>query len=211
MGQIAIGTVSNPFSTRAVRPGSIRFRFPSASGPQLLLEKLADHAWWGEITGPHGSGKTTLLETLATHLQQTGRHLVRFELHSGQSSLRYSEQPWTSWNTETQVIVDGYEQLSWPSRWLLQRRCRRQQCGLLITAHHPTGLPPVFRTQVTRELAQQLVNSLLPPNCGIICVADIDRCFDRHAGNLRETLFALYDVYETGRVSRAERLDLRQG
>ena len=216
------GAVSNPFSTRAVRPGSIQFRFPASDSPDVLLSRLARRAWWGEIIGPHGSGKTTLLEALVPRLQHVGRHLVRFELHSGQSSLRPqrraatrfarhqpgelidAQPPWRHWNKETLVVVDGYEQLSWTSRWWLKTRCRWQQSGLLVTAHQPTGLPRLLKTQVTRELAHELVRSLLPPECQIIDTKDIDRCFDRHNGNLRETLFALYDVYEESRAESRE-------
>ena len=208
----------NPFSTRAVRPGAIRFRFPSTFGPDDLLRRLADHRWWGEIIGPHGSGKTTLLETLIPHLEQAGRQLVQFELHAGRSSLQpkrrgpasAAEQEGESqdtqpaalrWNARTLVIVDGYEQLGWIGRWLLKMRCRRWRSGLLVTTHQPTGLPQLFQTSVTRELTRELVQSLLPHGCRILDAADIDRCFDRHrfdphSGNLRETLFALYDVYE---------------
>ena len=103
------------------------------------------------------------------------------------------------WTQDTLVVVDGYEQLDRVSRWLLKRSCRRKGAGLLVTSHVSVGLPRVFQTQVTRQLAHTLVAELLHSNCDRIRPADVDRCFDQHPGNLREVFFALYDIYESRR------------
>jgi hypothetical protein len=97
------------------------------------------------------------------------------------------------------VIVDGYEQLSWWSRLRLKARCRSARAGLLVTAHTSVGLPDLFTTVPSLELAQQVVQRLLPSGDAQIAANDIAAAFDQQRGNLRETLFQLYDIYEQRR------------
>ena len=96
------------------------------------------------------------------------------------------------------MIVDGYEQLGWWARRKLHRQCERRKWGLVVTAHAPVGLPTLATTGTTPELAQALVERLLPGD-GPISVADVAERFARHGGNLREILFDLYDLYEARR------------
>jgi len=189
----------NPFATRWVRPGAIEYLFPPGDDTEGLVETLRRNAWWGEIVGPHGSGKSTLLESLAEPLQQAGRRLVRFTLHDGQRQLPAETNPDRHWGATTQVVVDGYEQLSRHSRRRLQSACRRRESGLLTTAHAPTGLPRLYETVVTLEQARRIVAGLLAPAPGAILDEDVADCFARCDGNLREMLFALYDLYEQRR------------
>ena len=106
------------------------------------------------------------------------------------------------------VIVDGYEQLSCWSRWRLQRRCRVVGAGLLVTAHGPTNLPSLFRTAVDLELTERVVTQLLADagpgaeTAADISLQDIRWAWQRHNGNLRETLFDLYDIFEQRRIGR---------
>jgi hypothetical protein len=97
------------------------------------------------------------------------------------------------------VVVDGYEQLSRWNRWRLRSWCRRRGCGLLVTSHAPTGLPARFCTSVSPELAMSVARKLLPPGDRTIGDDHIRRCFAEQGGNLRETLFALYTIYERRR------------
>ncbi len=114
------------------------------------------------------------------------------------------------WRASTQLVVDGYEQLGWLSRWRLKRHCRRHACGLLATTHVDVGLPTIFVTEPTPELAQQLVVQLLELHGNAdLCrnepytAAHIAGLLSKHNGNLREVLFELYDLYESARATVA--------
>jgi hypothetical protein len=72
----------------------------------------------------------------------------------------------------------------------------------LVTTHQPLGLPPLVETEPTEQLAQQIVQSLLLKGDSIITPADVSAAFAQTDGNLRETLFALFDVHHSRRGSR---------
>ena len=188
--------MSNPFATRFIRPGAIPYFFADGQSAASLVARLEANQWWGEIIGPHGSGKSTLLATLVLELAAKGREVVHHTLSQGERSVDFSKLNAARWNETTQVIIDGYEQLSWWSRWRLKSVCLQRNAGLLITAHAPMGLPTLVQTQPTADLARQVVQRLLPAGDTTISPDDIDRAFAAQQGNLRETLFALFDMYQ---------------
>lgn len=101
------------------------------------------------------------------------------------------------WNASTQIVLDGCEQLTWWQRLRLRWHCRRRGAGLLVTAHRDLGLPPLWRTETNAELAQRLVARLLGEgNADWPGAERVERLLAEHRGNLREVLFALYDLYE---------------
>ena len=182
---------SNPFSTKFVRAGALPFRFRDGESVELLHDRLTASDWNGQVVGPHGSGKSTLLRTLDHHWNSWNRRAVIYSLHNDERMLR--EPCWRSWDSRTQVIVDGYEQLSWWSRFVLIYRCRRQQCGLLVTTHSRAAfLPILYQSETSLELARKLVSDLVrePEQLS----NDVDRCYANNDGNLRETFMDLYDV-----------------
>jgi hypothetical protein len=189
---------SNPFATRFTRPGALPYLYPPGQSAETLLETLERNNWQGEIIGPHGSGKSSLLAELLPLLEATGRKLELYQLHQGDRTLPISKSEAKIWNEQTQVIVDGYEQLSWWSKRRLQGWVKAQNAGLLITAHQPMGLPPLFTTQPTLELARQIVAMLLEgtDGTGVPSYDDVAAAFARHPTNLREMLFSLYDVHQ---------------
>jgi hypothetical protein len=189
----------NPFATRRVRPGAIDYVFRPQESADQLIDILRTNQWFGQIVGPHGSGKSTLLESLVEPLEQAGRRLVRATLHDGQRNLPIELEDQSNWNATTQVIVDGYEQLSRSSRRRLTAVCTRQGAGLLTTTHAPTGLPTLYRSGVTLDQAQEIVAGLLPSDWDSISGNEIADAFAQHHGDLRETLFTLYDLYEQRR------------
>jgi hypothetical protein len=184
---------SNPFATRFTRPGAMEFLFPAGQSLAGLVVKLRVNQWWGQIIGPHGSGKSTLLAACEPALQQAGRTVVRHTLSAGQRRL---EMP-RDLDSSTLLVIDGFEQLLWWSRWKVKAACRRAGAGLLVTAHADLGLPTIYQTAPSLELAQQLVSALLPPGDTTLSVEDISAAYRRHPDNLREMLFALYDVYQS--------------
>jgi len=243
---------SNPFSTRFIRPGAVEFLFPAGQTAETLVETLRQHAWQGQIIGPHGSGKSTLLAALVPALEAAGRKCVAARVQafermrdgetegrregatggdgdSGVPGTQYSAPgtspattsdspiaanalplsthgtrqlllpPVESLDENTQLIIDGFEQLSWWSRRSVKQVCRSRGAGLLVTAHQDLGLPTLLRTEPSLELAQAVVARLLPPGDETLRPEDISRAFEATGGNLRETLFGLYDVYQQRR------------
>jgi energy-coupling factor transporter ATP-binding protein EcfA2 len=211
----------NPFSTRYVQPGALVYQFPAGASAELLLQRLREHGWWGQIVGPHGSGKTTLLHTLAAHLTLAERDTVWCTMKVGQR--RVPSTVWRSrctWGSHSLVIVDGYEQLGFLARTRLRRCCRKSRAGLLVTSHRSAGLPPLYAMHCSLETVQQLVQQLLrdhsdlgrhPGNCQdadflpkteVVARDDVIRTYQKWQGNVREVFFSLYDLYESRRQDR---------
>ena len=189
----------NPFCTRRVRPGAIPFRFPDGDSAEQLLDRLRANQWRGAIVGPHGSGKSTLLATLEPLLVNAGRDVRRVTLRDRQRTLPKGFFHYGTLNDTTLAMVDGFEQLGCLSRWMLLVKCYSRGSGLLVTAHKPVHLPEVFRPAPSLEVAQQLSRELLSTCDERIEITDSDiaAAFARHPDNLRETLFALYDLFES--------------
>lgn len=187
---------SNPFSTRWTRPGAIPFVFPAGADAQTLIARLRASGWSGQITGPHGSGKSTLLAALAPALKEAGRLVELMTLHDGQRRLPKNLAALPELDAASVIVVDGYEQLSGWSRIHLRRLSKRRGWGLLVTAHRDVGLPQLFQTQVTEDIARQIVDRLRQPQLAQVRDDELTAALARHNGNMRETLFTLYDLYE---------------
>jgi hypothetical protein len=189
----------NPFCTTRVRPGAIPFLFSAGQDAETLVARLQRNGWWGEIVGAHGAGKSALLATLIPPIELAGRHAVLVELHDGQRRLPLDLNRDSRLRPPAILIVDGYEQLSRWRRFLLKRRCRRCGFGLLVTAHASVGLPELYRTAATPDLAERIVGQLMGGRASPLTAMELAECFARHSGNLREMLFDLYDLYEQRR------------
>jgi hypothetical protein len=192
----------NPFCTRHIRPGAIPFLFAAGHDAETLIERLRQNGWWGEIVGPHGSGKSALLATLIPLIELAERHAVLVELHDGQRRVPLNLDRECRTCVSTVVIVDGYEQLSRWNRWLLKRLCRRRGWGLLVTSHVSVGLPCLYQTATSTELAEKIVTKLLAGQIAPWPSSELAECLLRYDGNLRETLFHLYDLHEEKRRIR---------
>ena len=196
-----IADSTNPFVTRRTRPGAIPFFFPPGRDTDWLMTRLERSQWNGQIVGSHGSGKSTLLETFGCPLTRAGRQVERYRPSPGWFGLSVSDfyQESRRWSAKTQVVIDGFEQLSWICRQGLRVLCRRRSCGLLVTTHRAAELPVLFQTTTNLATAQAIVKHLLPTDCKRITTRDIADSFTQQKGNIREVLFALYDIYEQRR------------
>jgi hypothetical protein len=185
----------NPFSTRFVEPGAIPFRLPDGLSPVDLVRRLGANDWWGEIVGPHGSGKSSLLRALLPLLAGRAVHHVR--LNTSERAL--PGRVWEPLAPSAVLVIDGFEQLGWLTRRRVGRHCRRQGAGLLVTAHRPVGLPPLYRTDVTAATAAAVIRGLVPPGGGwVLDGYDVAARLRANRGSLRDVLFELYDVWQTG-------------
>jgi len=192
----------NPFATRYTRPGALPYYFSDGTTLDRLIDRLSRHRWQGQIVGPHGSGKSTLLTHLQRELSGAGRKVLA--AHCRTTARQLPAWPSTAeWNPSTQIVVDGYEQLSWPSRIWLRWWVARRGAGLVITTHRRVwGLPVLWRTASDLATAQHLVRELVSPHH-----LDAQRLHERLPqlwgscqGNMRELLFALYDELQESAV-----------
>ncbi len=188
----------NPFCARRIQPGAVGFVFPPGVTLADVLARLDQAGWRGQIVGPHGSGKSTLLEALIPAIEATGRPVVRVTLRDAQRRLPVDLR-WWALAPGTLLVIDGYEQLPLWQRLRVRWRCRRQKLGLLVTCHRPCRLPRVYEAAVDLEIACRVVSHLLAGQTGRITPHDVAARLAFHKGNLRETLFDLYDLYELRR------------
>jgi hypothetical protein len=189
----------NPFATRSVRPGAIPYHFENGESLERMVARLQQHRWRGEIVGPHGSGKSTLVQSLIPVLEQAGRDVRQFKVQAGESRLPVSGADLKTWNGATQLIVDGYEQLGNWTRILINRICKGQGCGLMVTSHESTGLPLLARVAPSLTVTQAIVRKIQPCVPLRIHDQDVQISFQKHRGNIREVFFELYDLYEQRR------------
>jgi hypothetical protein len=191
---ITDGRPSNPFATRYTRPGSLP-PLDRRGCPLDLAALIArlDGLEAAALEAPHGHGKSTLLLALAAALDAVGRpvRIVR---------VRGWRDAWAACTAivaaprRTAVFVDGWEQLgvvAAPLRMAAQGLRRT----LLVTSHRPTGLPVLWRCETTPALLRAII-ARLPDHGSLVDDTDIAESFDRHGGNLRESLFDLYDRVE---------------
>lgn len=192
----------NPFASCHIRPGAIPFLFVGDESVAGLVARLRDSGWRGEVIGPHGAGKSSLVQTLLPALRDAGRQPRLIQLHAGQRRLPCSWRELAALPATTVIVVDGYEQLSRWWRFRLGRLCARRGYGLVVTSHTPMGLPTLYPFRPNRAAAHAVVEWLLRDRHGpahAITATDVDDAFDASGGNIRETLFRLYDVYEQRR------------
>lgn len=187
---------TNPFSTRFIRPGAAPYWCGNGPTPVELVAVLEGSNGRGQIVGPHGSGKSTLLAALAAPLAAAGRRTFRIDLHGGEHRLP------SGWSREAAraganlIVVDGYEQLGRVSRIALRARCRLHSWGLLVTTHHSVGLPTLLEIAPRLETALAVAEQLQRGAIKRVAPSVVAECFTACGGNVRETLFLLYDRWE---------------
>jgi hypothetical protein len=135
-------------------------------------------------------------------LEELGRELHWFTLHSGQRHVPYgADSRGSSWHSKSLIVVDGYEQLGWVARWALKSRCRQTGAGLLATSHRDVGLPTIVQLNASLSLVERLINELLDQaQLEELGQVDLPGRFRSCKGNVRELLFGLYDLYESSRL-----------
>lgn len=188
------GRPGNPFATRYTRPGAIPplDRLGRPLDLEALIARL-DGLGAAALEAPHGHGKSTLLIALAAALGGAGRPVTMVRVRGWQNAC-VAYRAVVAAPRRTAVFIDGWEQLGFLAAPLraVARLLRRT---LLVTSHRPTGLPVLRACETTPNLLRAIV-ARLPDRGGPVDEADIATAFERHGGNLRESLYDLYDRAE---------------
>jgi ATPase subunit of ABC transporter with duplicated ATPase domains len=188
--------LSNPFSTRFIRPGAMPYLFVDGEDADAIIARFARAQWRAQIVGPHGSGKSTLLRALSSALERADSRPHVIELRDGQRRLPRGWRREAKRNSARLIIVDGYEQLCMLERALLAAHCRARRWGMLVAAHADVGFPTIYRTQSTPRVAEAVVARLLAQSEFEAGRSMIAEQLSAAGGNVREMLLTLYDVYE---------------
>ncbi len=189
--------VSNPFCAARLRPGTIAFVFEEGKNLEQLVDSLEANAWRGQITGRHGTGKSTLLAALTPAIEGRGRLVKSITLVAAQRHLPREFLMSLRLTAGLGVAaVDGFEQLLPWNRLLLKQSCRTHGVGLVVASHRSAHLPSLYETAVDETRAWRVVEQLQNGFPRRIEIGDLTARLTRHQGNLRESLFDLYDLYE---------------
>lgn len=186
--------LSNPFCSRNIRPGTLPFYFPDGASLAQLCDRLAACGGRGQIVGPHGSGKSALLAALIAALVAQGRNIVHVELHDGQRTLPRGFWASVDLSQPSVLAIDGCEQLSWWQRHKAFGLARRHGAGLIVTTHRVLNLPLLYRSAPSADVAVHIA-AALQGDRPLITEAEVRQAFASQRGDLREMLFALYDLY----------------
>ncbi len=197
------GMNTNPFATRFIRPGAIPFLFLDGDSAEAVVERLKSQNWCGQILGEHGSGKSTLLATLTPLLEAAGKSVLAFKMGPGERRLPRIER--AALTPATQIVIDCYEQLLWWSKWQVRKLAWRAGAGLLVTAHEDVGLPTVYETKPSEEVALAVVGELTAGQAVDVSQEKVRAAYQAVEGNVRETLFRLYDVYSELHANHADK------
>jgi len=197
---------TNPFSTRFIQPGAIAYQcFEGSSVSDLAERFLQLTSKRGSIVGPHGSGKSTLVASmipiLGARRPETKIHQLRFS--TDQLASRSLKRSIAEWTRSSVVILDGYEQLGFWSRQMVEWAARSRSISILATSHQPLrGFETVWETSVddasSRWVVEQLLQQSGPSNGSneLLESEDWARSRAAHGQNLRESLFDMYDWWQ---------------
>ena len=223
MTPISVSSLSsNPFATRFVLPGQVKWM-----GRDDYFEQLAS-LWLklncrAAIVGVHGSGKSTLLEHFVPLIgvvifrRDAEGNMVTENLSRNAPSnerlqtvwlqLRKTVAPsmiipWEELRRDRLLVLDGYEQLTRWRRAALFARTGLRGVKLLVTSHRRTALATLCELSITSSLARQIVWEVTRGLGEFATINDkeIQRCLLDHGGNMREVLMELYDRVEEQRA-----------
>ncbi len=185
----------NPFATR--RLDRLDYRLEGITW-DALIHRLEETGGRGAVVGAHGRGKTALIEALAPRLEVQGYRVrwLRPEDSSRPWKRRFLRDLGRRTGPRDAVLLDCGELLGPVAWWRLRWAVRR--AGVLVaTLHRPGRLPTLHQCTSSPELLHDLVEELLERPAPEL--RDSTREFhDRHGGNLRECLLALYDRFGQG-------------
>lgn len=200
---------SNPFSSKWIQPGAIEYHFFDRHSVESLIERFLNlRSRRGMIVGPHGSGKSTLVNGIQKFFQENYPEIAllhqRFTREPG--ATRRHRVSTCEWPSDSIVILDGFEQVSYWSRWRIYSTIHRKKIRLLVTLHKSLRrFDLLWTTNVDQQSAEWLVRRMLDLSGQPELEANVRSLLDskewaesraRHGQNIRETLFDMYDWWQ---------------
>ena len=195
---------TNPFTAKSLRPGTIAFVFEDGKSIEWVADRLDLYTGSGQIVGPHGTGKSTLLSELTSRFQSNNVPLRVARLTRVQRKLPWSLLELMRLTQGTQIIVDGFEQVSCWRRCAVRWIAAWRKSGLLVTTHGSlAGFPILYDTSGSSAHAPTVVKQLLSRQEPVrdVPIDVIRQAVVEHRGNIREALFSLYDWFEEHRAA----------
>ena len=206
MGQDPSAASTNPFATRFVEPGKLPFvAYDKVNEgiqfelPKQFINSLESNQFRGAIVGQHGTGKSTLLSHLKVFLLEKN-----FQVEPCSPTTINNDTNWKkSIKATTQSIVlliDGFEQINKTQQSSIHEWCKEFSIGLIVTTHEHCCVPTAFETSATVEILCALASHLLASAKleSRIQPKQLEQIFKESNGNIRESLFLLYDWFEQG-------------
>jgi energy-coupling factor transporter ATP-binding protein EcfA2 len=198
---IGRGLARNPFAAARFAPGAVPWVGDDAAEVARLFDRAARPGARHQVLGPHGSGKSTLLAHLAAHGRRAGARVLAFRGSAGVPSAALARLG-AAHGTRV-VLVDEVEELGAATRALLVPFARVARIALVASTHRDLGWPTLCERRVDAALCARVVEHLVAGSGEPLRTeADIAPRLARHAGNVREVLFELYDEAEA-RARRA--------
>jgi ABC-type branched-subunit amino acid transport system ATPase component len=196
---------SNPFCSRYLEPGAIRFFFRDQYSIHDLLDRLQANINHGDsrpkrsgsrwaINGPHGTGKSTLMRQLS---KQLDAQLV--VLHASTGKIRGLQKVFASTQPLKLCLIDGYEQLPPWGRFLLLTYSYLRRASLCVTSHRiPWSFELLWETQTDPQVEDHVLTQLLEGysprlKSALLSSEAWQNSRKKQRENLRESLFDMYD------------------
>ena len=199
--QAIVGVSVNPFETRWTKPGQMTFLPNGFTSVSELAAQIIKDTPRCEILGEHGVGKSSLLRALQSQLEQQSisNHLAYAcgEFPHDGPPLKFAEVKLILQESDV-LFVDGFEKLSWWTRRRIIRYAEKHAHSLIITCHQTQRLPSLVQLAATETLVLKLVHSLQQAQQveQVVSASDVRELYQRFGNNVRELLFACYDLYE---------------
>jgi len=191
----------NPFETRWIKPGQMDFLPNGFISIRELATQIVKDTPRCEILGEHGVGKSSLLRALQSHLgqQSISNHLIYAcgEFPHNGPPLKFATVKLLLRESDV-LFIDGFEQLNWWTRRRIIRYSEKHDHALIITCHQTQRLPCLVHLVATETLVLKLVHSLQQAQQvgEVVAARDVRELHQRFGNNVRELLFACYDLYE---------------
>lgn len=187
---------TNPFATRYTRPGALPplDNLGHILDVAAMIPVLPAAGRIAAIVGPHGHGKSTLLAAIVRQSSALGRRVVCIGV-DGPAAAVAAVAAIARVPPGSLVCIDGWDRMRCGTSWAARVLATRRGCGMLVTTHTDAGLPVLARCESSPAILAKLIG-LLPDHGGRITPTDVDEAFLRHAGDVRESLFELYDRFE---------------
>jgi hypothetical protein len=199
---------TNPFSSCWLGPAGVEYVASDGNTPAVVTELLAAHQWRGQIVGNHGVGKSTLLGSMKHHVLSRGREWIECRFYSCRRPWPVRDLLQLKLDSNSLLVIDGYEQLGSVARAIIRWRCWRSGAGLLVTTHEAVELPLLVDVRPNEQTAIAVFRAVVAGRPTPVTEDDAYRAFHACKGDIRQMLDKLYDQHE--RHERADREAKRQ-